>query len=597
METIDKINLIRSEMIKSGVDVYIIPTNDPHQSEYLPPYYETRAWASGFTGSAGTLVVTESGAGLWTDGRYYIQASHELQGSGISLFKMGIPGVPSVEQWISDTFKRSITVGFNGYQMTAKDVRKISVAFKGYEITFDDSVLIVDKLWLNRPYLPVEKVHLLDTRFAGETTALKLKKCREKISNEQGQSHFISKLDDIAWLLNLRGADIPNNPYFLSYLWIKETEAILYVDPLKLNETIVDYLHDHGVKIVHYDDVLLDLEENLNHGPVILDPMSISYRIYDLISSRVEVKEMPNPTLKMKAIKNDVEIENMKTCYMADGVSMVKFLHWLDQNLGQIEIDEVSAAEKLKLFRQENPLMMSSSFDSISAYRDHGALMHYRAEKGKAYKLEPKGLFLIDSGGQYLNGTTDITRTVALGDLTEQERNDYTLVLKSMLALSRASFLEGATGTHLDMIARAPMWQYHMDYKSGTGHGIGFYLGVHEGPHRVSMHLSDVALEPGMFITNEPGVYREGEYGIRIENTLFVKEKEVNAFGRFYHFEDITLCPYDSRAISTDLLTYEEIRQINTYHQSVYEKLSPHLSEEVAQWLKAMTMPIEISKK
>lgn len=592
MECQDKIKLVITEMKKAGIDAYIVPSSDPHASEYLPEFYKTRQWASGFTGSAGTLVITENMTGLWTDGRYYIQAEKELEGSGITLFKAGTPGVPTYPEWLASVLKAGDTVGFNGFQMMTREVNLLIQQLKNQKIKVDYTSNVIDKIWLDRPYLPVEKIHMHDLAYAGETTESKLKRIREALKKEGACCHLITKLDDIAWLLNLRGSDISNNPYFLSYLFIKPEDSILYVDPLKLNEEIIDYLHQNQISVKLYEDLEGDLAAHTCEKGLLMDFASTPYHYYKSICDLYHIIDGPNPSSGFKAIKNATEIEQFKACYLQDGVTMVKFLYWLEQTVPQGGLTEYSVSEHLKALRAENPLNRGTSFDSIAAYKEHGAIMHYKAEEASAYALEPKGFLLMDSGGQYLNGTTDITRTIPLGPLTDQERFDFTLTLKSMMSLSNAIFLEGATGTHLDTIARMHMWAHEMDYKSGTGHGIGFYLGVHEGPQRIAMNPSDTPLKPGMVVTNEPGVYRAGSHGIRIENTLVVVPHKSNDFGTFYRFETITLCPIDTRALDLSVLTQEECAALNAYHQKVYDALSSHLEEEERLWLLERTKPV-----
>lgn len=583
---------ILQEMSNENIDAYIIPSSDPHASEYLPAHYKTRQWASGFTGSAGTLVVTKDKQGLWTDGRYYIQAAQELSGTGIDLFKAAEPDVPSYKEWLAQTLPAGATVGFNGFQMMTQEVLDMLECFKAKDVTLNYTANIIDKLWLDRPYIPCEKVYLHDVAYAGEDTASKIGRVREAMKSAGATCHLISKLDDIAWLLNLRGSDIENNPYFLSYLLVLEEETLLYVDPLKLNEDIVDYLHANGVKVKLYEDIVEDLPTMPCAAGMLLDFASTPYHLYTLMKDRFKLIHQDNPSTGFKAIKNATEIEQLKACYRQDGIAMVNFLCWLDEAIGSETLTESSVAEKLKGFRMENPLMRGTSFDTIAGYKDHGAIMHYRAEPGKDYTLEPKGLLLVDSGGQYLNGTTDITRTVALGPLTDEEKRDYTLNLKCTMALSNAVFLEGATGTHLDTIARMQMWAHGMDYKSGTGHGVGFHLGVHEGPHRISMNLSPVRMVPGMVVTNEPGVYRAGKHGVRLEDTLVVVPHVENAFGRFFKFDNFTKVPMDRRAIDVSMLSASEIETLNAYHADIYATLESGLGEKQRQWLREMTRPL-----
>lgn len=583
-----KIKLILQEMEKEGIDAYIIPSSDPHASEYLPEHYKTRQWVSGFTGSAGTLVITRETQGLWTDGRYYIQAAKELEGTGIELFKAAEPNVPSFKAWLANHLEENATIAFNGFQMMTQEVKDILHCFEDKKVQINHTANLVDKLWLNRPYIPCEKVYLHDVMYAGETTHSKLSRIKEAMKAHGANCHLITKLDDIAWILNLRGSDIDNNPYFLSYLFISEEETLLYIDPLKLNDEIIEYLHKNDVKVKLYEDLEDDIEALTRDQSVLAELPTLPYQFYKSMEGNCKIIGKTNPSTLFKAVKNATEIETLKECYRKDGVAMVKFLHWLDTHIGKMDLTEVTVAEELKTYRESIEEMRGTSFDTICGYRDHGAIMHYHAEPESAYKLEAKGLLLVDSGGQYLTGTTDVTRTVALGALTEQERFDYTLNYKCTMALSRAIFLEGATGTHLDTIARMQMWENAMDYKSGTGHGVGFHLGVHEGPQRISMNLSDARLVPGMVVTNEPGVYRAGMHGIRLEDTLVVVPYMENEFGRFFRFENLTKVPMDLRAIDLNRLSDKEKLELRDYQHGVYDALHRDLSAEEAAWLKGM---------
>ena len=589
-----KIKLIREQMANFEIDAYVVPASDPHASEYLPEYYKTREWASGFTGSAGTLIITKSRSGLWTDGRYYIQAEKELEGSGIELIKMGQPGSPTMALWLKAEFDSQCRIGFNGFQMMTSEAENLEQHLKalGIQPVYDHTANIIDKLWLDRPHRPCETVHIHDLKFAGESATDKLNRVREKVKAYGACCHMISKLDDIAWLLNLRGNDILNNPYFMSYLFIKEKGATLYVAPLKLNAETIEYLRGHDVEVKHYKDIIKDLEALDCEQAILIDKTATAYHFQDLLNGRCKILNHRNPSTEFKATKTATELEHIRQCYKEDGAAVVRFLYWLQSNVGQTDIDEIDIDEKITGFRQENPLYAGKSFDTIAAYKDHGAIMHYRATPETVYAIKPEGLLLVDSGGQYQHGTTDITRTVAVGPLSDQEKFDYTLTLKSMMALSRAIFLEGATGTHLDPIARQVMWSKSMDYKSGTGHGIGYFLGVHEGPQRISMHLSDVPLTPGMVVSNEPGVYRTGVSGVRLENILAVVPYTKNEFGTFLTFETLTLCPFDTTAIDVTLLDEIEKAQLNAYHQLVREHLTPLLEADVAKWLEMATEPL-----
>ncbi len=581
-------------MKERGIKAYIVPTYDSHQSEYIADYYKTRVWISGFTGSAGTVVVTEDEAILWTDGRYWIQAENEIAGSEIKLYKMGVPGVPTYVEWLEENLKDKDTVGFDGKIFPQSDFKKLEEALKRKEIKFIEEYDLVGELWEDRPELPKSKAFVLDIKYAGKTAREKIEEVRKEM-DKKGVAYFLlGSLDDIAWLYNIRGNDIACNPVIISYALISKEKAWLFVDKTKIDENVSAYLKENGVEIEEYEKVV-DYVRNIEKASkVFLDPARINRWLYKSIPESCEIVEGTNITTKLKAIKNSTEIENQKKAYIKDGVALVKFLYWLDKNVGKIKITEVSAAEKLEEFRRQQEGFIEPSFDTIAAYKENAAMMHYKAEEGKSnYELEREGLFLIDSGGQYLEGTTDITRTIVLGPITEEERRDFTLTLKGHINLISARFLYGSTGTHLDTLCRYPLWQEGLDYKCGTGHGIGYLLNVHEGPHRISTALNDVKLEKGMVVTIEPGVYKAGKHGIRIENVVVVEEDiETEHGGKFMKFEILSFVPIDLEAIDVNMLTEKEKIWLNNYHEMVYNKLSPYLDEEEKAWLKKETRRI-----
>ncbi len=592
MNTNDKIRLIREEMAQSNIDAYIIPSSDPHGSEYLPEYYKTRQWVSGFTGSAGTLVITQTESGLWTDGRYFIQAEEELKPSEIKLYKMRMPNTPSIHQWLLEKLPQGATVGFNGFQYATKDAELLKHELRDKKVRLDFKTNIVDKIWLDRPYLPTEKVFIHDEVYAGRSAKQKIEQVRAKMLEDGSDYHFINKLDDIAWILNLRGSDIKNNPYFLSHLLIDKEITYLYIDILKLNDKIINYLHENNVKVKLYEDLLDDIQLLTEGGNLSLDKRFVPYQIFHDIDKKLVVTDKSNYSSEFKAVKNETEINHLKSCHVQDGVAMLRFMKWLDESVSLGSVTEISADEQLTKFRSDISTYFSKSFDTIAAYRDHAAQMHYRASSESQYKLESKSLFLVDSGGQYLNGTTDITRTFALGTLSEEEKRDYTLVLKGMIQLSLAIFLEGSTGSNLDILARKPMWDQCMDYKCGTGHGVGFFMGVHEGPQGLAMVWNSAPLKPGMILTNEPGIYKSGRHGIRTENTLLVVPHRETEFGAFYKFETLTVTPIDTRPVIVSMLTDDERLWLNQYHKRVYDTLRPHLSREDAAYLEQVTVAI-----
>lgn len=586
----DRIKGLRNLMKERGIKAYIIPTYDPHQSEYIADHYKTRVWISGFTGSAGTVVVTEDEAILWTDGRYFIQAEKELEGSEIQLYKMGIPGFPTYMEWLRDNLNDGDSLGFDGKIFPQEDVKRLEKEIGQKDIQFIDEYDLVGELWTDRPSKPKGKAFVHDVKYAGKTAREKIEEVREEMAKKGADYFLLGSLDDIAWLYNIRGRDIACNPVVISYALISKDEAWWFVDGDKLDDEVKSHLEENGIAIDEYDRVIDYVKDIKKGSKVFLDPARINRWLYKGIPEECEIVEGTNITSQLKGIKNSTEIENQKNAYIKDGVALVKFLYWLDNNVGKINITEVSAAEKLEEFRKEQEGFIEPSFDTIAAYKENAAMMHYKAEEGKSnYDLKKEGMFLIDSGGQYLDGTTDITRTIVLGDITQEEKRDFTLTLKGHINLIDARFLYGATGSNLDVLARYPLWQEGIDYKSGTGHGIGFLLNVHEGPHRISPIPNNVRLEKGMVVTIEPGVYRAGKYGIRIENVAVVVEDIETDSGQFMKFETISYCPIDLEAVDVEMLTDKERKWLNDYHKEVYEKLSPFLNEEEKEWLKNKT--------
>ncbi|MBU5590695.1 aminopeptidase P family protein [Clostridium sp. MSJ-4] len=592
MDIKKRIEMLREEMKKNQIKAYIIPSSDYHQSEYVAKYFKYREWISGFTGSAGTVVITTDKAGLWTDGRYFIQANKELENSDIELFKMGIPNVPEYSEWLLAELEEGDKVGFDGRTLSVNQYNKMELMFKNKGLILEHKLDFIDRLWENRPEIPNGKIFKHDVKYSGKSTLDKLNEVRGSMREKGATAYFISSLDDIAWLFNLRGQDVANNPVFLSYSLITLEKAILFVDKNKVKDLDLSDFNKDNIEVIDYNEVQSVVNYLNNHDKVLMDAEKTNIYMYKIIESKSKTLLEDNITSKFKAIKNPIEIKNLKHCQIKDGVAMVNFIHWLKNNIGKEEITEISATEALEDFRAQQENFIEPSFDTIAAYKEHGAMMHYKATKEKEHSLKAEGFFLVDSGGQYLDGTTDITRTIVMGNLTEEEKRDFTLVLKGHIGLSNAIFLYGTTGSNLDILARKPMWDRFIDYKSGTGHGVGFLLNVHEGPHRISTIPNNVRLELGMIITNEPGIYREGKHGIRTENTLLVVEKGETEFGKFFGFETISYCPIDLEAIEVELLTEEERNWVNQYHSMVYEKLSPHLKEEQKQWLYSVTKAI-----
>ena len=581
-------------MKERGIKAYIIPTYDPHQSEYLADYYKTRVWISGFTGSAGTVVVTEDQAILWADGRYWIQAENQIAGSEIKLFKMGVPGVPNYMEWLKESLNNKDTVGFDGKIFPQSDFLELEKLLKDKEIKFIEDYDLIGELWEDRPPLPKSKAFVLDVKYAGKSAKEKIEEVRKEMDKKGVDYFLLGSLDDIAWVYNIRGNDVACNPVIISYALISKERAWLFVDKSKIDDKVRKCLDENGIEVEDYEKVIDYVKNMEEDSKVFLDSSRINRWLYKSIPDGCEIVEGTNITTELKAIKNPIEIENQKKAYIKDGVALVKFFYWLDKNVGKVKITEVSAAEKLEEFRRQQEGFIEPSFDTIAAYKENAAMMHYKAEEGKSnYELKNEGMFLVDSGGQYLEGTTDITRTVVLGPITEEEKRDFTLTLKGHINLISARFLYGVTGTHIDVLSRYPLWQEGLDYKCGTGHGVGYLLNVHEGPHRISTAINSVKLEKGMVVTIEPGVYKAGKYGIRIENVAVVDEDiETEYGGKFMKFEVLSYVPIDLEAIDVNMLTEKEREWLNNYHQMVYDKLSPYLEEEEKNWLRNETRKI-----
>ncbi|MEF8832354.1 MAG: aminopeptidase P family protein [Candidatus Thermoplasmatota archaeon] len=587
----EKIGALRGLMKKHDLSAYIIPTSDPHNSEYVPERFKSRKWISGFTGSAGTVVVTEEEAGLWTDGRYHIQAEKELKGTEIELFKMGKEDVPSYKEWLADNIDENEKIGFNGKLLTIDAVSDLEDEFTE-EIELVTDIDLVDEIWKDRPQISKNDIFIHEVEFAGKDRREKIEDIMEKMEEKDSDVFLITKLDEVAWTFNMRGDDIEYNPVAVSYGLISNDGAHLFIDPEKVPEQVKKQLLDDDIVLHDYEEIE-DRLSKLQEEKIIVDHKNTNKWIFDLIPEETEkIEENPSITQNLKAVKNETEIENYKECQIRDGVAMVRFLYWLENNVGSEKITEITTEEKVEESRSEQDRFVGPSFDPIAAYKDHAPMMHYSADEDSDYELDEEGFYLLDSGAHYFDGTTDITRTVALGELSEKQKRDFTLVLKGHINLATARFLKGTRGANLDVLARKPMWDNHIDYKSGTGHGVGYFLNVHEGPQNISNNVHDVKLKEGMVITNEPGIYRKDEWGIRTENTLLVVKDEETDFGEFFKFETISLCPIDLDAIDTSLLTKEEKEWLNEYHDEVYRKLSPRLNEERKEWLKEKTRKV-----
>lgn len=589
----ERLEKLRSLMEREGIDYFVIPTSDPHMSEYVLDRYKSRVYMTGFTGSAGYVVVTQNEALLWADGRYHVQAEKQIEGSDFKLMKWGLEGVDFYDEWLKKNVKPGQTVGFNG-EITPYGMYKRLVEKLGDRINFKFEKDLIGEFWEDRPALPSGKAFILDEEYTGENPTKKLASIREKME-EKGATHlFFATLDDIAYTLNIRGGDDLYTPIVVSYLLIDSHNATLFVDESKIDVSVKGYLQKNGVKIAPY--------ETVNDALVALDKTEACYissdKInalqYKLISENTKVIDEMLPTTMMKAIKNDTEVENERLAHIIDGAAVSRYLYWIKENAGKIEMNEFSAEEKLHEIRAEHESFISESFKTISAYKSNAAMAHYSASSENNSEIKEEGLYLVDSGGQYLEGTTDITRTVTLGSPTAEEIRDYTLTLKGHIDLFLTKFLKGTCGCHLDVMARGAMWKEGIDFKHGTGHGVGYCLGVHEGPMSISRAIINVPLQPGMVISNEPGIYRDGKHGIRIENLVTVTEYKTTQFGQFFGFMNLTLCPYERELIDVSILSDEELEYINEYHKTVFENIQSHMkTEEEKAWLKKATAEIK----
>lgn len=592
MEVAERIVKLKKLMKERGIDYYVIPSSDYHQSEYVGEYFKGREWISGFTGSAGTVVVSEKEVGLWTDGRYFIQAEKQLVRNGIKLFKMGEEGVPTFIEYIVKNIGKEETLGFDGKVIATRTILDLEKQCKEKNIKIVGEFDLVGELWENRPTLPESQAFILEEKYSGEGTESKLNRIRESLEKENCDINIITSLDDIAWIFNIRGNDVKNNPVNLAYAAITLDKVVLYINEKKLNSEVERYLYKNKVEVRDYFEIYEDMQRISNSNVIMMDLNKVNYSIYRNLNSEIKVLDKANPSTLMKACKNKIELENLRECHIRDGVAVTKFMYWLKNSLGREEITEISASEKLESFRKAQDLYIEPSFDTIAAYEANAAMMHYKATNISDKKLEAKNMFLVDSGGQYFDGTTDITRTFVLGECSEELKRHFTLVLKGMINLSKVKFLYGVTGTNLDVLARQALWNIGLDYKCGTGHGVGFLLNVHEGPQGIRVQYNPQVLEEGMNVTNEPGVYIEGSHGIRLENELIVQKDEKTQFGQFMKFETMTYVPLDLDGVKKELLSFEEIEFLNNYHKIVYDKISPYLTLEEKEWLKKYTRNI-----
>jgi Xaa-Pro aminopeptidase len=586
----ERIEKLRTLMKERGIEAYIVPSSDPHQSEYVAEHYTARAFITGFTGSAGTAVITLNEAGLWTDGRYFVQAESELKNTGVTLFRMGESGVPSIETFLRDSLEKGAKVAFDGKVISTEYFKNLKKTLESKEFSFEVNEDLIDKVWQNRPTKPSTEVILHDEKYAGKSRDVKLSEVINEMKAIGADHYIISGLDDIAWLLNIRGRDVECNPLTIAYSVISEQKCYLFIDTNKINLEVRNELKKSNIEIKPYESIS-EFLEGLTSGTILLDPSKTNTLIYSAI--KIKTLEAMDITTRLKAVKNEIEIKNVRNAMVRDGVAMVKFINWIKKTVKTRNITEIEASDKLFEIRSAAEKFYDLSFTTISAYKANASMPHYRATEENQATIKPESFYLVDSGSQYLDGTTDITRTLSVGPLTEEERTDFTLVLKGMIDLTLQRFLYGTTGSNLDIIARIPLWNAGMDYKHGTGHGIGFFLNVHEGPHRIAAVPNTVKLEKGMIVSNEPGVYKAEKHGIRIENLVVVQEDEKTQYGgQFMKFETLTLCPIDLEAIDADLLTVEEKSWLNSYHNTVLEKLSSYLEGEELEYLKIATKAI-----
>lgn len=591
----ERISALRSLMEEKGYDVYLVPTDDSHQSEYVGEYFKARAFITGFTGSAGTAVITKTDAGLWTDGRYFIQATAQLEGSGITLFKAGQPDVPTIEAYITDVIPEGGTLGFDGRVVAMGQGQALKAALAAKNARIDYSEDLIDRIWEDRPALSTKPAFALGVEYTGESIADKLSRIREAMKKEGADVHILAALDDICWTTNLRGNDIEYFPLLLSYAVITMDDMKLYVDETKLTAEMKESLAKDGISIHPYNAVYEDIKGLSAKDGVLVDPSRLNYALYNNIPKEAKVIEQMNPEVLMKAMKNDTELKNIVNAHIKDGTAVTRFMCWLKKNIGKTEITEISAAKKLDSFRREQEGYLWQSFEPICGSGEHGAIVHYAATPETNVPVTTNGLFLTDTGGGYMEGSTDITRTFAFGELTDRMKEDFTTVLLCNLHLARAVFPHGISGFNLDAMARTPAWERGMDYNHGTGHGVGYLMNIHEAPAGFRCAVREKErniLEPGMVITNEPGIYIEGSHGIRIENEMIVRKGPKTEYGQFLYFEPITYVPIDLDAVDPDMMKQEDKDQLNAYHEKVYELISPHLNDEEKEWLKEYTRAV-----
>jgi len=583
-QIINRLDSLRIQMKKAGVSACIIPGTDPHAGEYIAEYWKERQWISGFDGSAGTAVVTLTGAGLWTDSRYFLHAAEQLEGTGIKLMKQGLPETLEILPWLATQLKAGDKVAVNSQMFSVNAYASMRTELKINDLELI-SIDLIEPIWTDRPALPLNPFFIFDVKYAGKTTLEKLDLVREEMKKVHADVFVISALDDIAWLFNIRGKDVDYNPVVIAYALIESNKVTLCVAKEKLTPQINNYLKSQGVTVEPYLAIYNNLKNISTSDAVLIDGGKLNQSLFEAIPEGCTIRNAMSPVFKLKSIKNEIEMNGVRRAMLKDGVALTRFFKWLEENLASGNLTEISVDKKLYEFRSAQEDFVGESFGTIAGYAAHGAIVHYSATPESDSKLEPENIFLLDSGGQYLDGTTDITRTVALGKPTEKQKTDFTLVLKGHIALVMAQFPVGTRGSQLDILARKALWDLGMNYGHGTGHGVGHFLNVHEGPQSIRMDENATVLQPGMMISNEPGMYRANEYGIRIENLVQVIPAQETEFGKFLQFETLTLFPIDYKLIAVDLLDDKEIDWLNNYHSRVYEALSPFLNEPEKRWL------------
>ncbi|MBQ8815010.1 MAG: aminopeptidase P family protein [Lachnospiraceae bacterium] len=594
---VKRLTALRAEMKKRGIDAYLIPTADFHQSEYVGGYFTCRKYMTGFTGSAGTALIMPDKAILWTDGRYFIQADKELKGSTVELYRMGEEGVPTISKFLEDYLHEGSCLGFDGRVMDSRQGKNLGeiAEKKGASVRWDED--LVDLIWEDRPALSCAPAWSLDVSYVGKSREDKIADVRRAMAEAGADVHIITTLDDIAWLFNIRGGDVACNPVVLSYAMLTAEQAILFVQSQAVGAELKAELEAAGVELREYSEFYSAVAAVPADKAILLDQSKISYALLKSLSGDAKIVDKQNPTVLMKAVKTPVEMENMRKAHIKDGAALTKFIYWMKKNVGTVPMDEYSVGEKLEEFRKEQEGFLDNSFGAICAYGPNAAQCHYSASKDNCAVIEPKGLFLCDSGGQYYEGTTDVTRTWAVGPLTDEEKLHFTLVMKGMLNLAAAKFIYGCRGINLDYLARGPLWEHGLDFNHGTGHGVGYLLNVHEAPNgfrwRIVPERNDsCVLEEGMITSDEPGLYIEGSHGIRTENLILCKKAEKNQYGQFMEFEHLTMAPIDLDAVVVELLNETDKKRLNDYHRDVYEKLAPFMNDEEKAWLAEATRAI-----